>query len=99
MIHWIIALSREDMEHCIQFGIFGMNKKSPLDRVDVGDKIVCYVTKDRKIIALGEVSDGYYLDEAKVFKKDGVFPDRIRFKATRFRPDEEFDFISIIDRL
>ena len=99
MGYWIIALPREDMEHCIEIGTYGMNRKGPLGKVQVGDGVVCYVTRERKIIALGEVTEPYYLDDAKVFKKSGVFPDRIGFKARRFSPSREFDFIQIIDRL
>jgi hypothetical protein len=97
--YWIIALPREDMEHCLKIGAYGMNRKSPLNKVEKGDGIACYVTKDRKIIATGSVTEGYYLDDAKIFKKDGVFPDRIKFKAEKFKSAEEFDFVSIVDQL
>lgn len=97
--YWIIALPREDMEHCIKVGTFGKNRKSPLDKVERGDGVVCYITKERKIIAIGEVTEGYYLDDSAIFKKEGVFPDRIRFKARQFDGKDEFDFISIIDKL
>lgn len=99
MRYWIIALPREDMDHCLKIGAYGMNRKSPLNKVEKGDGIVCYVTKDRKIVATGMVSEGYYMDDAKIFKKDGVFPDRIKFKAEKFQADHEFDFVSIIDQL
>ncbi len=99
MRYWIIALPREDMEHCMKVGTFGMNRKGQLGKVGIGDGIACYVTKEFKIIGLGEVTEPYYLDDEKVFRKEGVFPDRIRFKARQLKPEEEFDFISIVDKL
>ena len=49
--YWLIALPRERLEFCIKAGIFGLNRKYILPKVNAGDKIVCYATKDRKIIA------------------------------------------------
>ena len=99
MRYWIIALPREDMEQCIKVETFGMNRKGQLANVQIGDGVVCYVTKEWKIIGLGAITEPYYLDDVKVFKKEGVFPDRIRFKARPFSREDEFNFIAIIDKL
>jgi predicted RNA-binding protein len=97
--YWIIALPREDMEHCIKIGTFGLNRKQIIGKVKKGDKIACYVTKECKIIALGEATSDYYLDDKKIFKADGLFPDRFDFKATLVGPENEMSVKSIIDDL
>lgn len=97
MRYWMIALPRADMEHCIKIGTFGLARKYVLGRVGVGDKIGCYVTKEYKVIALGEVTAPYYLDDKSVFKGSQLFPDRIDFSAKRINP--ELDFMSVIDQM
>lgn len=99
MNHWIIALSREDMEHCIKVGKFGLNRKHILGRVEKGDKVACYITKEYKVIAFGEVTEPYYVDDAKVFKGEGLFPDRFDFKAKQLPSDQEIDFMSLVDKM
>ncbi len=61
MNYWLLALRREKMEFCIDVGVFGLNRKYVLGRVQTGDKVVCIVTKEYKIIALGEMTSEYYL--------------------------------------
>lgn len=99
MNYWIIGLAREDMEHCIKVGTFGMNRKNTIDKVQVGDKVACYVTKECKIIAIGEVTESYYMDTKKIFKAEGVFPDRFDFKATLLGSKNEIDFKTMVDDL
>ena len=99
MNHWIIALPREHMEHCIQIGKFGLNRKHILGRVEKGDKVACYITKEYKIIALGEVTEPYYIDDSKVFKAEGLFIDRFDFRAKQLPKDQEIDFMSVIDQM
>lgn len=97
--YWIIALPRDHMEHCIQIGKFGLNRKHVLGRVCDGDKVACYITKEHKIIALGEVTRSYYLDDSKVFKAEGVFPDRFNFSAKHLGATGELDFMTVIDKM
>lgn len=99
MNYWIIALPREHMEHCLKIGKFGLNRKHILGRVGKGDKVACYVTKEYKIIALGEVTEPYYVDDAKVFKAEGIFPDRFDFKAARLGASDEIDFMTVVDQM
>lgn len=99
MNYWLIALQREDMEHCIKIGTFGMNRKQTIGNVQAGDKVACYVTKESKIIALGEVTESYYMDTKKVFKAEGLFPDRFDFKAPLLGPKSEIDFKAMVDDL
>lgn len=99
MNYWIIALPREDMEHCIKIGTFGLNRKHNMGKVTKDDKVVCYVTKECKIIALGEVTSDYYMDTRKVFHSDGLFPDRFNFKAQQLEVKDELDFKSMVDEL
>lgn len=98
MKHWIIVLPRADMEHCINVGTFGKNSKNFISKVQKGDKVACYITKESKIIALGEVTNSYYMDTKKVFKAEGMFPDRFDFKATLLGKNE-IDFKSIVNDL
>lgn len=96
MKYWLISLPREDMEHCIKVGVFGMNKKGSLGAVKEDDGIVCYVTKERKIIGLGKVTEPYYMDDSKIFLKDGLFPDRINIAFKKLTND--VDFIQLLDQ-
>ena len=97
MKYWLISLPREDTEHCIKLGVFGRSQRHVLGKVEQGDKLAFYVTKDRKIVALGEATSEYYYDEKKIFHADGVFPHRFDFKAERL--SAEYDFMQIIDRM
>jgi predicted RNA-binding protein len=99
MNYWIIALPRPDMENCIKIGAFGANRKGIVGYVETGDKVACYITKEYKIIATGEVTQGYYLDDAKIFLRDGVFPDRFKFSAQQLKSSQELDFMSIVDKM
>ncbi len=99
MNHWIIALPREHMEHCISIGKFGLNRKHILGRVEKGDRVACYITKEYKIIALGEVTESYYVDDSKVFKADGLFPDRFDFSAKQLSKADEIDFMNVVDQM
>lgn len=99
MNYWIIALPREDMEHCIKVGTFGANRKHSIGNVQKGDKVACYVTKETKIIALGEASSNYYMDDKKIFKAEGVFPDRFDFKALPLGKENEINFKTMVDDL
>jgi len=74
MNHWIICLPREDMEHCIKLGTFGLNRKHTLGQVKAGDKVACYITKESKIIALGEATSDYYLDDKKNLQIRWIVP-------------------------
>lgn len=97
MNYWIVALPREDMEHCIKVGTFGANRKQIIGNVKKGDKIACYVTKECKIIALGEATSSYYMDDKKIFKAEGAFPDRFDFQAIPLGKENELNFKSMVD--
>ena len=99
MSNWIIALPRPDMEHCLKIGLFGRNSRQGIAKVKQGDNIVCYVTKECKIIALGKATSDYFLDDEAVFKAEGLFPDRFRFKADTLDPKREIDIKTMVDDL
>lgn len=99
MNYWIISLPREDMEHCIEAGTFGLNRKYIMGRVKAGDKVACYITKEYKIIALGETTSDYYMDTKKIFRMEDVFPDRFDFKAALLPKEREFNFKELVDDL
>lgn len=99
MNYWLLSLPREDMEHCIKVGTFGSQRKGVLGRVQKGDKVACYVTKECKVIALGEALSDYYMDDKKIFKASGVFPDRFDFKASLLGSNNEIDFKTMVDDL
>lgn len=99
MKYWIIALARKDMEHCIQKGVFGMSRKHVLGHVQPGDKIACYITKERKIIAIGEATSTHFLDDSPLFLSEGLYPDRITFSAELLPTKKELDFMSIVDQM
>lgn len=99
MNYWMIALPREDMEHCVKIGAFGMNRKQGIGKVRADDKVACYVTKESRIIAIGEVTASYYMDTKKIFKAEGLFPDRFNFKADLLGAQREIDFKTLVDDL
>lgn len=97
MRYWLLSLPREDMEHCMKVGVFGLRRKHTIGNVRSGDKIACYITKEYKVIALGEATSDYYLDDEKVFRTEGHFIDRFKFKAPKLAP--ELNFMDVIDQL
>ncbi len=99
MRYWLLCLPRNDMEHCIKIGIFGMNRKYLLAHVQAGDKVACYITKEYKIIAFGEAKSSHYTGEKKIFLSDGLFPDRIDIEAKLLGSSAELDFMSVIDQM
>ncbi|MBY0549688.1 MAG: hypothetical protein K2W95_20590 [Candidatus Obscuribacterales bacterium] len=77
---------------------FGLARKHLISNVRKGDKIVCCAGKgDWKVVGLGEVTEDYFVDDAKIFLKAGHFVDRFRFQSEKLRT--EMDLMSIIDRL
>lgn len=100
MNHWLICLPREDLEHCMRIGTFGLKRKHILGHVIKGDPVVCCVGKGEwKIIGLGSATSDYYLDDKKCFLKEGDFPDRFDFKSEKLAADQELDIKQIIDQL
>lgn len=97
--NWLICLPRKDLQHCMEIGVFGLNRKFILGRVKRGDRIVCCASKDWKIIGTGQITEEYYLDTERIFIADGVFPDRIRFDARNVEIGKEVDVIQLLDRL
>jgi predicted RNA-binding protein len=97
MSYWLIALPREDMEHCIKISTFGANRKHAIGHVQKGDKVACYVTKESKIIALGEATSSYYMDDKTIFKSPGIFPDRFDLHALFLEKEHEVDFRTMVD--
>lgn len=88
------------MEHCIRIGTFGLARKHILGDVKKGDLVVCCAGKgDWKLIGFGKAASDYYVDDKKVFLKEGYFPDRFDFEANKLAKNEEIDLMSIIDRL
>lgn len=111
MNYWLIAIPREDMEHCIEIGCYGRNAAAKFLSVEPGDKIACYVSRESKIIALGEITRGYYRDEKIVFRasekstadfrynrsEQSLFLHRINFSATKL--EREIDFKPLVNKL
>lgn len=100
MNHWLICLPREDLEHCMKAGVFGLSRKHILGNVKKGDLIICCAGKgDWKIIGFGEATSDYYVDDSAVFLKRGYFPDRFDFQSRQLGLGKEVDLMGIIDRL
>lgn len=98
MNYWIVALARADMEHCIRIGTFGAKRAAIINRVQEGDRVACYVTKEFKIVALAETTSDYYVDDKPIFRsEDDMFIDRFKFKARKLSP--EVDFMQLIDKM
>lgn len=100
MNYWLLCLSREDLEHCMEVGTFGLARKHILGAVEKNDLVACCAGKgDWKIIALGSATSDYYIDDKRVFLKEGDFPDRFDFQAVKLPKDHELDVMSVIDKL
>ncbi len=53
MNYWLLCLPREDLEHCMRKGTFGLSRKCRIGHVRIGDRVVCCAGKgDWKIIGL-----------------------------------------------
>ena len=97
---WLLCLPRADLEHCMKVGTFGLARKHILGGMSKGDSIVCCAGKgDWKIIGLGSATSGYYIDDKKVFLKDGFFSDRFDFKAEKLSVNQKLEIMQIIDNL
>jgi hypothetical protein len=100
MNYWLVCLPREDLEHCMRKGTFGLARKHILGSVSKDDAVACCAGKgDWKIIGLGSATSDYYVDDAKIFLKEGYFPDRFDFAADKLPREREVDLMSIIDDL
>lgn len=100
MNYWLLCLPREDLEHCMKIGIFGLARKHTLGSVAKGDPIVCCAGKgDWRVIGHGSTTSDYYVDDRKVFLKEGHFVDRFDFSAQKLEPDRELDIKQIVDKL
>lgn len=100
MNYWFVCLPRQDLEHCIKVKKFGLSRRHVISNVAKGDSIVCCAGKgDWKIIGLGVVESDYYIDDTKVFLKEGFFPDRFDFKAEKLSENQELCLMTIIDKL
>lgn len=98
MNYWFVNLPREDMEHCIKIGTFGLNSKQSMARIEPGDAVICCVTKEKpwKIIGFGEITTAMYVDDKPVFRKSGGFWYRFDFKAESLSNDQEIDALSLM---
>ncbi|MBY0548067.1 MAG: EVE domain-containing protein [Candidatus Obscuribacterales bacterium] len=99
MSNWLVCLPREDMEHCVKVGVFGLKRKNVISQVQSGDRVACVVTREKewKVIALGEAVSDYYLDDSSVFLQPGSFVDRFKFKAKKLKP--EISFADLIPKM
>lgn len=89
MNYYLVCLPRADMEHCIKIGTYGLKRRNVISQVATGDKIACIVTRepDWKIIALGEATSDYYIDDKQIFREEGLFVDRFNFKSLKLKPE------------
>ena len=100
MNYWLMCLPRANLEHCMKVGTFGLARKHVLGSVAKGGPVVCCAGKgDWKIIGYGEATSDYYVDDKKVFLKDGYFVDRFDFSSEKLGSNQEVDIMQIIDRL
>ncbi len=100
MNYWLLCLPREDLLQCMKVGTFGLTRKNLIGGVKKGDQIVCCAGKgDWKIIGLGSASSDYYIDDSKVFLKDGLFVDRFDFQSDKLPAVREIGVVSILDQL
>jgi len=100
MDYWFLTLPREDIEHCIRIGTFGLKQKHILHKLHCGDGVACCTTKgDWKIIALGRVTETYYTDDSRIFLNASVhasYPHRFKFQAEMLPEDAEIDAKPVI---
>lgn len=90
MRYWLIAIPRQDLNRCLELGVFGRSSKNKFLGVEPGDKLAFYVTGEYTIAALGWVTEGYFFDSSDIFHRQGDFPHRIRFAAKQLIEPIEF---------
>jgi predicted RNA-binding protein len=95
--YWIISLPREDMANCMLKGIFGFKRSLKLSRVKEGDGVICYVSKESKVIGFGTVVKPYYKSNSKVFLAEGAFEHRFDVRTETLTG--ELDFRTLIDEM
>lgn len=93
--YWIISLPREDMANCMRKGTFGFKRSLKLSRVNEGDGVICYVSKESRIIGFGKVVKPYYKGNSKVFLAEGSFEHRFDVQVEKLK--RELDFKALID--
>jgi len=92
----MLALPRADLEHCIQVGTFGLSRSHTIKNVKAGDKVICCATKEWTILAVGEATTDYYVDDKPVFLRAGTFIDRFDFRVRLLSKQEELAFKPLI---
>lgn len=91
MNYWICILNRENFNIVIQKQIWGVAEryKNILSKVNIGDKLIFYITKESVFNGISEVASDSFIDEDELFlsiKKDikQKFPFRIKIKPVVF---------------
>lgn len=97
MNYWMLCLPRPDMEHCIKIGSYGLKRALVINNVKADDKLVLYVSRECKVIALGTVTKGFYRSSRPVFRAAGNFDFRFDFQS--IKTDPELDFKTLLDKL
>lgn len=91
-------MPRDRMKLCIKLETFGLSKEFLLKKIGIGDKVACYVTKEKKVIGFGAVTKELYYDETLVFGDSGgkIYPNRICFSAKVLSKHDEIDFMEVL---
>jgi hypothetical protein len=95
---WIIVADRENMERVAKHGVFGLNSKGPMGRVQPGDGVVAYVKGEMAFAGIGKVTEAYYMDDTPLFN-GGLFPDRFGIELNLLPPEAGKDIYYFLDDL
>jgi predicted RNA-binding protein len=91
MNYWICIINRENLNIVIQKQIWGVAEryKYLLSKVNVGDRLIFYVTKESVFGGVSEVASDGFIDEEEIFlpiktDRKQKFPFRFKIKPVVF---------------
>ncbi len=99
MTYWIVVGSEENMRIAEErgFDMFGFKstRRSEVSGMEVGDRLIFYLTKIMKFGGIAEITSDYYEDHEKVFrsvKPKEDYPWRVKIKkVTVLTPEQYLD--------
>jgi predicted RNA-binding protein len=95
---WIIVASRHNMGICADKGVFGLNSKGVMGRMQPGDRLVAYIKGEKTLSGLGTVTQAHYLDDEPLFE-GGLFHERIGIELKLLPPEKGIDIWLLVDQL
>jgi len=97
--YWLCILSPENYEIVKEKLVWGVadRHKNVLAQVEPGDKLVMYVTGEKKVKGIFEAVSKPYIDEKKIFPM-GIYKHRVKLKLIKSN-EEGIDIRTLLGKL